>query len=143
MRGFAPRERRRVQLDTGSESHVKQSMRDECDVNMIIKKYRQTGVMTHVQKGVPQYGDFSDVGDYAGCLAIVRRGEEIFAALPSAIREKFRNDPALFVDFAMDPANKDALISMGLMEASKKPDVEPVPSPVPEAPSKKKKEPAE
>lgn len=36
---------------------TKQSFKDECDINLIIRKYTTTGEITHLKKSEPQYGN--------------------------------------------------------------------------------------
>jgi phage internal scaffolding protein len=40
--------------------------------------------------------------------------QDSFLALPAKIRSRFGNDPALFVEFASDEANKDEMKALGL-----------------------------
>jgi phage internal scaffolding protein len=41
--------------------------------------------------------------------------QDSFLALPAKVRARFDNDPALFVDFASDEANRDELKALGLL----------------------------
>jgi len=95
-------------------SLTKQSFRDECDINNILRKFNVTGQLPagSVQ---PQYGDFSGITDYQSALNAVMAAQDSFLALPAKIRSRFDNDPALFVEFASDEANKDEMRAMGLI----------------------------
>ncbi len=42
--------RARVQLEFAKTGRTKQSMRDECDINLIMKKYQKTGAIAHVNR---------------------------------------------------------------------------------------------
>jgi len=44
-------------------SLTKQSFRDECDVNVIVKRYTETGMINHIPRTTPQYGDAPE-GDF-------------------------------------------------------------------------------
>jgi len=44
-------------------SLTKQSFRDECDVNLIVKRYTETGMINHIPRTNPQYGDAPE-GDF-------------------------------------------------------------------------------
>jgi hypothetical protein len=97
-----------------SPSRTKQSFRDECDINNILRKFNVTGQLPagSVQ---PQYGDFSGITDYQSALNAVMEAQDSFLALPAKIRSRFDNDPALFVEFASDEANKDEMKALGLL----------------------------
>ena len=94
-------------------SLTKQSFRDECDIN-ILRQFNVTGQLPtgSVQ---PQYGDFSGITDYQSALNAVMAAQDSFLALPAKVRAKFDNDPALFVEFASDEANKDEMKALGLL----------------------------
>jgi len=38
-------------------SLTRQSFKDECDVNQIVKRYTETGMINHIPRTTPQYGD--------------------------------------------------------------------------------------
>ena len=95
-------------------SLAKQSFRDECDINHILRKFNVTGQLP-VGSVQPQYGDFSGVTDYQSALNAVMAAQDSFLALPAKVRAKFDNDPALFVEFASDEANKDEMKALGLL----------------------------
>jgi phage internal scaffolding protein len=110
------------------EGLVQQGMRDECDVNVIMARYMQTGELTHVSALAGEYGDYSNVTDYREGLDLIMAADELFSELPAKVRDRFKNDPAAFLDFANDPKNLEEMREMGL--APPKP---PVPAPTPEA----------
>ena len=95
-------------------SRTQQHFRDECDINTILERFNITGQLPagSVQ---PQYGDFSGITDYQSALNAVMAAQDSFLELPAKIRAKFDNDPALFVEFASDEANKDEMKAMGLL----------------------------
>lgn len=116
--------RKRVQTFFDSEpSRTKQSFKEECDVNNMIRKFNKvTGVdllKDYHQALGGKYGDFTDVVDYRTALERIDRAEQAFMALPAVLRKKFDNDPAKFVDFATDPNNMDQMVEMGLATKSK------------------------
>ena len=100
---------------SGGVSLTDQQYKDECDVNAILKSYRVTGFCPSIRPAAVG-GDFSDVGDFAACLERINRAKEEFAALPSAIRDRFGNDPRTYVEFVLDPANTDECVRLGLKE---------------------------
>jgi phage internal scaffolding protein len=95
-------------------SRTQQSFRDECDINNILRKFNVTGQLP-IGSVQPQYGDFSGVTDYQSALNAVMAAQDSFLALPAKVRSRFGNDPALFVEFASDEANKDEMRAMGLI----------------------------
>ncbi|AZL82816.1 internal scaffolding protein [Apis mellifera associated microvirus 16] len=101
-------------LVTGDETLVKQSFKDECDINLIVERNKATGLLTHVREGQPMYGDFTAVTNYEAALQVVIEAENMFADLPSHVRDFFANNPAEFVNFASNPENADKLVEMGL-----------------------------
>lgn len=117
------------------ESLTRQSFKDECDVNRILRRAQLQGVVSpgDLHGGTAMYADVSEVGDYQEALAVVAKAEEAFAALPARVRERFKNDPAQLLAFLADPKNVEEAIELGLAkrregaEASKAKDKPPVP----------------
>jgi len=95
-------------------SLTKQSFRDECDINNILRKFNVTGQLP-IGSVQPQYGDFSGITDYQSALNAVMAAEDSFLQLPAKVRARFSNDPAVFLDFASDEANKDEMKALGLL----------------------------
>ncbi len=95
-------------------SRTKQSFKDECDINNILRKFNVTGQLP-VGSVQFQYGDFSGITDYQSALNAVMAAQDSFLALPAKVRARFDNDPALFVEFASDEANKDEMKALGLL----------------------------
>jgi len=93
---------------------TKQSFKDECDINNILKKYESTGVLPSLILENPQYGDYSDVPAYQTALDTVMKAEEQFMSLSAKLRDRFDNDPAKFLAFVDDPSNAQELYDLGL-----------------------------
>lgn len=110
-------------------SRTKQSFRDECDINNILKQYRVSGMLRHVSAKADQgaYQDLPDDMDYQTSINTVMRAQEAFATLPSKIRNQFENDPAKFLTFMADPANEAEVVKMGLATPRKLTESEPAP----------------
>lgn len=107
--------RPRVQLTCDDPSLAKQSFQDECNINNIIKRHHATGIPFPTAETIgAKFGDFAEVTDYHDSMLKVVKARESFAALPSAIRKQFANDPGEFIAFVHDPENHDQLIEMGL-----------------------------
>lgn len=107
-----------VNLDFSDDevSLTKQSFSKECDVNFIMSKYSKTGLIDHIQSNPGRFGDFLDIVDYQSSLNSVLEAQASFDALPSALRARFDNDPALFLSFVQDESNRDEAINLGLIE---------------------------
>lgn len=110
-------------------SRTRQSFRDECDVNVILKMYARTGVLPG-DPSQAQFGDFTDV-DFMRSMLIVAQGREAFASLPATLRERFGNDPARLLSFLADESNRDEAVRLGLVVPKEVPAAAPVPGGAP------------
>lgn len=125
----------KVDIKTGElvkePSRTKQSFKDECDINNIVRRFEATGILDHVNRAAAQglYVDLPDGLDLQASLEIVRVANEAFAALPAATRSEFDNDPVKFVEAFNNPseAQQERFIALGLAK-----DLRP-PKPAPEA----------
>ena len=95
---------------------TEQHHKDRCDVNQIVRRYAKTGVLDHVTSIEASYGtmtgrDFKEMVDKVDEI----RGK--FQEFPSAIRNRFRNDPAELMQFFDDPKNRDEAIKLGLIRS--------------------------
>jgi len=95
---------------------TKQEMKKEVDINNIIKKYKDTGVVQHVNALQGSFGDFTHAMDYQSSLNKVKQAQDSFAALPANIRKRFKNNPAALVAFVEDPKNKREAAYLGLLK---------------------------
>jgi len=96
------------------EGRTKQSMKDECDINLIMKKFEKTGILPDMIKENPQYGDFSEPIEYRESLEIVRHAKEQFENLSAKVRARFDNNPEAFLEFATNPENAKEMVDLGL-----------------------------
>lgn len=104
----------RVKSETVGPSRTKQSFKDECDINVLMKKYQATGVLPP-GVGVARYADFSDVGDYLEAQITLLRAQDQFDSLPARVRDRFKNDPVAFLTFVANPANLGEARELGLL----------------------------
>ncbi len=100
-------------LEPGKGDGAKQSMKKECDVNRIVARYVETGMLEHLATGIPAYVDVSELGDYRSIIEQVRSVESYFAKLPAAVRGAFEHDPAVFMDY-LETASAEDLEKFGL-----------------------------
>lgn len=108
-------ERERVPFETTGDSMTKQSFKEECDINNILKSYQRNGIIEHVRTVQGNYGDFTSATDYHDAMNQVVLAQEMFLTLPAKVRKRFGNDPAEFLDFAQNPENEAQMREMGLL----------------------------
>lgn len=103
---------------------TKQSFVAECDINNILKQYKQTGMIRHMTANAQQgmYADLPDEVDFQASMNMVIQAEMAFASLPSKVRARFHNSPQDFLEFMGNPDNQDEAIRLGL--ATRKPETE-------------------
>lgn len=94
---------------------TKQSFKDECDINTIMGRYLATGEMPNLVERAPQYLDASTGFDFQEMQNKVIEARQLFDELPSALRTRFANDPAAFLNYVGDPANHNEMRELGLM----------------------------
>ncbi len=96
-------------------SLTQQHFKDECDINLIIKRYTRSDIALMAAMSNMQYGDYSTPVDFHEAMNIVLRAQEQFEALPSSIRDKFDNDPAKMLDFVSKKENIEESVKLGLL----------------------------
>lgn len=109
---YRPHER--LYAPISGPSRTKQSFKDECDINNILKKFQKTGLLTHVAQYQGQYQDLPSDLDFQASINQVLAAQAAFSSLPSSIRARFENDPARFLEFVGNPANEKEMVEMGL-----------------------------
>jgi len=103
-----------VVLHSSGVSKTKQSFKDECDINRIMARYAATGTLDFVNRREAQFLDVSDI-DFQNAMQIVTQSREAFMTLPSAVRDRFANDPAQILAFLADESNREEAIKLGLV----------------------------
>ncbi|AXH73798.1 MAG: internal scaffolding protein [Microviridae sp.] len=103
--------------------YTKQSFKDECDINLLMSRYLATGELPNLNEAAPQYLDVSAV-EFQKSMEFIAGANTLFQELPSAIRNRFQNDPAAFLDFCSHEKNRPELAAMGLLRDE-------IPSPIP------------
>lgn len=94
-----------------------QSEKDNCDINVIMNRYATCGTpLPYRTDGVePVYADVSELGDYMENFQRCKQAEEIFNALPSALRKELDYNPANLLPFIQDEKNKERCYEYGLL----------------------------
>lgn len=83
-------------------SQTLQSFKDDADINCIIARFENTGVLVDPTVPVsrtPQFGDYSEMPSYQEAQNVIVAANNAFNSLASNIRERFNNDPAAYFDF--------------------------------------------
>lgn len=83
-------------------SMTQQQFKEESDINNIIARYRTTGILVDPlsqSDRQPSFDDFSSMPDFQTAQNLVISANNRFMSLPSKIRERFNNDPAVFFDY--------------------------------------------
>lgn len=97
------------------KSKTKSEFVDQCNINLIVKSFKRTGLVQHVAARPGFFMDVSQAGDYKTVMDNVAAAKSLFQELPARTRTKFNNDEALFLDWCVDPANTDEMIELGLL----------------------------
>lgn len=106
----------RVRALNDEPSMTQQQFKEDCDVNLILAKYMETGSVTHtrnVEQGA--YLDLANLPDYQEQLDNVIAARTMFEQLPAMIQKRFAFDPQQLIDFLGDPNNRDEAIKIGLV----------------------------
>lgn len=104
----------KVGVTTG-KGLTKQSHRDECDINVIMKRYEKSGVLPDYGGRQGRYLDCTGM-EFESAMQLIAKGRSIFNELPAAVRARFENDPAKMLDFVNDEANREEALAMGLLK---------------------------
>lgn len=105
----------RIQHTFPGDSRTKQSFKEECDINYIMRRYTKNGILPSMIRTDGKYGDYSSAPDFMEAQNIIAHANEQFSALSSAQRERFGNDPAKFLEFANNANNADEMAKLGLL----------------------------
>lgn len=108
-------ERKRIKQHIGESDLVQRQFKKDCDVNTIMAKYQKTGLLDHVNRFQGNYGDFTDAPTFHEAFQKVIDAQAMFLTLPSSVREKFANDPGLFLEYVSDPENEDGMRELGIL----------------------------
>lgn len=90
-----------------------QSFKDECDINNIMRKFQRTGMLDWINTYDGEFADVTGI-TFEASMNTILKAQEMFDDLPSTVRDRFANNPALFFDFVHDPKNLDELRNLGL-----------------------------
>lgn len=98
------------------ESMTWQHCKDECDILKIVKKPNLGVNPLQPPTTKPSFGDFSDSKSFQEAQNLLIEAQQQFADMPSAIRDRFNNDPYQMLQFVENPDNIDECIKLGIFE---------------------------
>lgn len=132
------KKRKRIRLDfSKTKSMTIKEHAQGLDVNDIVKRYGVNGPYPTSTR-VPQYLDVSKKLSVFDALNLKVQIDQYFGALPSAIRERFKNDSLSFAQFVSDPRNNEELVKMKIIKAPEQPAPKPAAKAAPQpAPAEK------
>lgn len=110
-----------IPAEEQGESLTVQAHAEDADINVMLKRFGVLGRMPESVR-VPEYGDFTQVGDFRSALHAVMDAQDEFMKLPPKLRAELNNDPQEFLKFVQDPANLDRMREMGLAVKQEKAD---------------------
>lgn len=117
MRSAYNYDRRKASVDAGlrceDPSLAQQSQKSESDINVIVKRFGLTGQMPSGVRA-PQFGDFTQVGDFRDAMDAIIAAENSFMQMPADVRKRFGNDPQSFLEFCSSADNLDEMRKLGL-----------------------------
>lgn len=94
-------------------SLTKQSEAEACDINAIMARYVNTGVIEHLRENPGRFEDLPVSLEYQDALNMAKAAESAFALMPAEIRARFDNSPLKFLAFADE--NEDFLEKLGIV----------------------------
>lgn len=109
------------------KTRTQQQFKDQVNVNNIMKKYKQTGTITHVRNG--QSGVYTDLTniDYQQAADAVLKAQSAFEQIPSDVRQRFNHNPQELIEFLKNPENDQEAIKLKLKNPPKpKPEPDPL-----------------
>lgn len=126
--------KQRHQVNFTTPGRTKQSHKKETDINNIMARFQKTGAIDFVNTRAPQYGDATGI-EFQTAMETVAKANEMFADLPSKIRERFHNNAEELLFFLEKEENRTEAAMLGLLKdpAPKEPEKTPEPAKAPEA----------
>lgn len=99
-------------------SMTSQDYKDDCDINFIVANNTPETLQAKINLGAQQaqYLDLSDVGDMLSNMDNIAKNKELFESLPSSERAVYNHDFRQFLSAAVDPANHQHFVDLGLFE---------------------------
>jgi hypothetical protein len=93
---------------------TEQSYKEDLDINRMLEPAIRKGLLRHVNKFEGEYDDIP-VESFQDAQFIVSKGKNMYEALPSRIRAKFKG-PGEFMEYVQNPENRPWLKKHGLLK---------------------------
>lgn len=94
--------------------YTDQSFKDESDINTIMARYQSTGEMPVLNEMQGQWLDVTEM-DFQAHMDFIIDAQNLFDQLPSALRDRFGNDPGAFLGFCSEESNREEMARLGLL----------------------------
>ena len=62
------------------------------------------------------FGDFDSASQFQDMMDLIVKAQESFDALPSHVRDRFKNDPRELLEFIDDEDNLDEAVDLGIID---------------------------
>lgn len=96
---------------------TQQHLKEDADINTIMRRFGVTGQIPAFAPGNGMYGDFTGIQDYEDAVMRIEAAQEAFMRLPPEVREKFSNNPGELVKFAATASEEDFVAAVTVPEA--------------------------
>lgn len=104
-----------VGIEFVEPSMTEQHFKDECDINNIVSKFQETGVLPQGNRE-SLFGDFAEYPqDLMASHQYFDKAADAFSQLPATLRKEFNNNPVELLQFLQDERNRDKAVSLGLI----------------------------
>jgi hypothetical protein len=104
---------KRVQSVPRGVTLTRKSEQASTDIRNIMKKYRKTGVINHINRKAPQYGDFSMATDLLSAMTAVDEAWAAFERLPNDVRVLADHRPDKLLQMLAVPEERQRLVEAG------------------------------
>lgn len=118
---YRGRPRSDSQTEFLDQSLTIQSDAPEADIQLILKKYREVGIIDNLNLTEASFMDVTEFTDFADLMRQTKIAENEFMKLPSKVREIFNHDVANWLDTAHDEEKRASLIEAGIIEPEQQP----------------------
>ncbi len=102
---------RPFQTPVGIVSLTRQAMSAECDVNRIVKRFKETGIESHVNNGVARYSDTTKEPDLLSRASVLAETKTLYYDLSPEDRAEY-GSVADFLGCMSNPANLAAVVEL-------------------------------
>lgn len=124
----------RTHINLGGESLTEQSHANDVDINQIMAKALRGQHSDYIRDHEGSYGDTSSLTFYEANI-IVANANSMFEELPAVLRNRFKNNPANFLDYVQDKNNLEEMYKLKLATRPENTEENPL-NPTPSTPAK-------